>query len=47
LLSCTYVYFGLRVASHRTVLAARQVLLTSIVYLPLLYVLMMVDRPSL
>jgi heme o synthase len=47
LLSCTYVYFGFRVASHRTVLAARQVLLTSIVYLPLLYVLMMVDRPSL
>lgn len=47
LLSCTYLYFGFRIASERTLFAARKVLLASIVYLPLLYVLMMADRPSL
>jgi heme o synthase len=47
LLSFTYLYFGLRIASERTLFAARKVLLTSIVYLPLLYILMMADRPSL
>ena len=47
LLSLTYLYFGLRIASERTLFAARKVLLTSIVYLPLLYVLMLADRPSL
>ncbi len=47
LLSFTYLYFGLRIASERTLVAARRVLLTSIAYLPLLYILMMADRPSL
>jgi protoheme IX farnesyltransferase len=47
LLSVTYLYFGLRIVSERTLFAARKVLLTSIVYLPLLYALMLADRPSL
>jgi protoheme IX farnesyltransferase len=47
LLSLAYLYFGVRISLERTVSRARQVLLTSIVYLPLLYGLMLVDRPSL
>ena len=47
LLSFTYLYYGFRIASERTRFAARKVLLTSIVYLPLLYGLMIVDRPHL
>ena len=47
LLSLTYLYSGFRIASERTRFAARKVLLTSIVYLPLLYCLMIADRPHL
>ena len=47
LLSLTYLYSGIRIASERTRVAARKVLLTSIVYLPLLYCLMIADRPHL
>jgi protoheme IX farnesyltransferase len=47
LLSLTYLYYGVRISSERTRVAARKILLTSIVYLPLLYALMMVDRPRL
>lgn len=43
-LSLTYLYYGFRVASERTLYAARLVLLASIVYLPVLYCLMMADR---
>jgi len=47
LLSFTYLYYGFRITSERTRFAARKVLLTSIVYLPLLYGLMLIDRPHL
>ncbi len=40
-----FLYAGLRVAFDRTNLRARRVLLASVVYLPLLYVLMIVDGP--
>jgi protoheme IX farnesyltransferase len=43
LLSLTYVYFGMRIARERTRFRARKVLMASIVYLPLLYVLMVAD----
>jgi protoheme IX farnesyltransferase len=42
-----YLYSGVRVTLDRTVLRARQVLLASVVYLPLLYGLMLLDRPGL
>jgi heme o synthase len=38
---------GLRVAQERTVLRARSVLMVSVLYLPLLYGLMLLDRPGL
>jgi heme o synthase len=47
LMSLTYLYYGFRVASERTRFAARKVLMTSIMYLPLLYCLMIADRPGL
>lgn len=47
LLGLTYLYFSLRIQRERTVLYARKVLLVSIVYLPLLYVLLVADRPQL
>jgi protoheme IX farnesyltransferase len=43
LLSLMYVFYSLRIAQLRTLRAARSVLLSSIVYLPLLYVLMLAD----
>jgi protoheme IX farnesyltransferase len=46
-LGCCFLYSGLRVALDRTVLRARSVLLVSVVYLPLLYTLMLVDRTGL
>jgi heme o synthase len=46
-LGCYFLYAGLRVAFERTSLRARSVLLTSVVYLPLLYGLMLLDRPGL
>lgn len=46
-LGCYFLYSGVRVALDRTVLRARTVLLVSVVYLPLLYCLMLVDRTRL
>ena len=42
-----YLYSGVRVAFDRTILRAREVLLVSVIYLPLIYGLMLLDRPSL
>jgi protoheme IX farnesyltransferase len=42
-----YLYSGIRVALDRTILRARAVLLVSVIYLPLIYGLMLLDRPSL
>jgi protoheme IX farnesyltransferase len=42
-----YLYSGVRVAFDRTILRARSVLLVSVIYLPLIYGLMLLDRPSL
>lgn len=46
-LGLMYLYSGVRVALERTVLRARRVLLASVVYLPVLYGLMLLDRPGL
>ena len=46
-LGIAFLTAGLRVALVRTRLRARQVLLASVVYLPLLYGLMVLDRPHL
>jgi protoheme IX farnesyltransferase len=46
-LGLMFLYAGLRVAFDRTALRARRVLLASVVYLPLLYALMVLDRPAL
>jgi protoheme IX farnesyltransferase len=42
-----FLYSGFRVSLDRTVLRARSVLLVSVMYLPLIYGLMLVDRPGL
>jgi protoheme IX farnesyltransferase len=42
-----FLYSGVRVAAERSILRARSVLLVSVVYLPLLYGLMLLDRPGL
>ena len=42
-----FLYSGVRVASERSILRARSVLLVSVIYLPLLYGLMLLDRPGL
>lgn len=42
-----FLYSGVRVAVERTVLRARYVLITSVLYLPLIYGLMLIDRPGL
>lgn len=47
LLGLCFLYSGVRVALERTVLRARHVLLVSVVYLPLIYGLMLLDRPGL
>lgn len=47
LLGMTYVYAGLQASRERTRARARRVLLASVVYLPLLYVIMMADRTRL
>jgi protoheme IX farnesyltransferase len=47
LLGAQFLYAGYRLANDRTILRARGVLLSSVVYLPLLYCLMLFDRPSL
>jgi protoheme IX farnesyltransferase len=43
-LGCCFLYSGVRVAMDRTALRARAVLMASVIYLPLLYGLMLVDR---
>jgi protoheme IX farnesyltransferase len=46
-LGLVFLYAGVRVAFERTKLRARQVLLASVIYLPLLYGLMLLDRSGL
>ena len=45
ILGLVFLYAGVRVAMNRTRVQARQVLLASVIYLPLLYGLMLIDRP--
>jgi protoheme IX farnesyltransferase len=47
LLGLLFLYSGIRVALDRTILKARRVLLASVIYLPLIYCLMLLDRPAL
>jgi heme o synthase len=42
-----FLYSGVRVSLDRTRLRARHVLLASVIYLPVLYILMVVNRPGL
>jgi protoheme IX farnesyltransferase len=42
-----FLYSGVRVAVDRTALRARHVLVASVLYLPLIYGLMLIDRPGL
>lgn len=42
-----FLYAGVRVATERTALRARGVLIASVTYLPLIYGLMLIDRPGL
>ena len=42
-----FLYSGVRVALERTPIRARGVLVTSVLYLPLIYGLMLLDRPGL
>jgi protoheme IX farnesyltransferase len=45
ILGLWFLYAGVRVAFDRTILRARRVLLVSVIYLPLIYGLMLYDRP--
>lgn len=45
ILGIWFLYAGVRVAFDRTILRARRVLLVSVIYLPLIYGLMLFDRP--
>jgi len=47
LLGAGFLHYGLRVARERTIPRARGVLLASVIYLPILYCLMLVDRVHL
>jgi protoheme IX farnesyltransferase len=47
LLGAWFLYSGVRAASDLSILRARGVLLVSVIYLPLLYGLMLLDRPGL
>jgi protoheme IX farnesyltransferase len=47
LLGLWFLYSGVRVAAERTILRARSVLMASVLYLPLIYGLMLLDRPGL
>lgn len=47
LLSAMYLYFGFQLRREKTAATARAVLLASIVYLPLVYGLLLLDRPNL
>jgi protoheme IX farnesyltransferase len=42
-----FLYYGIRVALERTTLRARQVLLASVVYLPLIMGMLVLDRPGM
>ena len=42
-----FLYYGIRVAMERTNIRARQVLLASVVYLPLIMGLLVIDRRGL
>jgi protoheme IX farnesyltransferase len=42
-----FLYSGVRVALERSLLRARNVLVASVLYLPLIYGLMLIDRPGL
>jgi protoheme IX farnesyltransferase len=44
-LGLAFLYYGLRIGMDRTRQQARRVLLASVVYLPLLFSLMLLDRP--
>src|SRR5271154_2790522 len=46
LLGSGFLYTGVRVAFDRTNVRARQVLLASVIYLPMIYGLMVFDRPT-
>jgi protoheme IX farnesyltransferase len=41
-----FLYSGVRMAAERSILRARGVLIASVIYLPLLYGLMLLDRPG-
>jgi len=47
LLGLWFLYSGVRVALDRTLVRARGVLVASVLYLPLIYGLMLLDRPGL
>jgi heme o synthase len=47
LLGLWFLYSGVRVALERSVVRARNVLVASVLYLPLIYGLMLIDRPGL
>jgi protoheme IX farnesyltransferase len=47
LLGLYFLYSGVRVALDRTIMRARNVLMVSVIYLPLIYGLMLLDRPGL
>jgi heme o synthase len=47
LLGLWFLYSGVRVALERTIIRARRVLVTSVLYLPLIYGLMLFDRPRM
>jgi protoheme IX farnesyltransferase len=47
ILGIWFLYTGVRVAFDRTNVRARQVLLASVIYLPMIYGLMVLDRPAL
>jgi heme o synthase len=45
-LGLAFLYYGFRIRADRTRQQARRVLLASVVYLPLLFGLMLIDRPA-
>jgi heme o synthase len=47
LLGLWFLYSGVRVALERTIIRARRVLVTSVLYLPLIYGLMLLNRPGM
>jgi protoheme IX farnesyltransferase len=47
LLGIWFLYSGVRVALERTLSRARRVLITSVLYLPLIYGLLLLNRPGL